>query len=73
MVGISRKCAGVSPADLGSPCNPAAPDVATMASCVLGGHVSDVGKMIAGEFNDVCVTLTSIGLADEYLAVCYGH
>ena len=72
LVAIARKCADVTPAALGSPCDPAAPDVATVGSCVLRAHVSDVAKMIAGEFNDVCVTLTSIGLADEYLAVCSG-
>ncbi len=73
LVAIARKCAGVTPAALGSPCDAAAPDVATVASCVLAADVSGAGKMIAGEFNDACVTLTAIGLADDYLAVCSGH
>jgi hypothetical protein len=40
---------------------------------VLSKHVDDVGKLIAAEFNDVCVILTRIGLASAYLAVCSGH
>jgi YVTN family beta-propeller protein len=69
---IAQKCAGRTPTELGSPCNAAAPTVATTASCVLDGHAADVAKLIAAEFNDACVTLTRIGVASTYPAVCSG-
>jgi YVTN family beta-propeller protein len=73
LLAIAQRCAGVAPAALGSPCDSAASDLPAVASCVLSKHVDDVGKLIAAEFNDVCVILARIGLASAYLAVCSGH
>lgn len=69
---IAQKCAGRAPAELGSPCDAAAPTLATTASCVLDGNAARVAKLIAAEFNDACVMLTRIGLARAYSAVCSG-
>lgn len=71
LVGITKQCAGVTPAAIGSPCDPAAPTVATVATCMLDDHVDDVAKMVAAEYNDACVILTRIGLAHAY-SVCSG-
>jgi len=72
-VAIAKKCVGVTPAALGSPCDATASDVATIASCVLQGHVTDVATMIASAFNDACVTLTASGIGGDFPAVCRGH
>jgi len=69
---IAQKCAGRTPAELGSPCDAGAPTLARTASCVLDGNAARVAKLIAAEFNDACVMLTRIGLASEYSAVCSG-
>lgn len=69
---IALKCQGLTPAALGSPCDGAAPTFAATAECVMNGHAARVAKMVAAEFNDACVTLTRIGLADSYPAVCSG-
>ncbi len=72
LVGIAQQCVGLTPAAIGSPCNPAAADIPAVASCVLAEHVDAVAKLIAGEFNDACAILTRLGLAQSYLAVCSG-
>jgi YVTN family beta-propeller protein len=71
-VAIAAKCAGVTPADLGTPCDPAAPNLAATASCMLNDHVTDVARLVAGEFNDACVMLTRIGLGTAYPGACRG-
>jgi YVTN family beta-propeller protein len=70
---MAVKCQGLAPAALGSPCDAGAPTLAATAECVLNGHAARVAKMVAAEFNDACVTLTRIGLAGSYPAVCSGH
>jgi YVTN family beta-propeller protein len=69
---MERKCAGQVPADLGTPCDPAATTFATVAQCVLAGHDARVGRMVAAEFNDGCVMLTRAGVAASHPAVCSG-
>ena len=69
---IAKRCVGVSPASLGSPCDPAATSIAETASCIAGGHVSEVGKLVASEANDACVMMTRIGLATVFPTVCHG-
>jgi YVTN family beta-propeller protein len=72
LVAIGRKCVAVSPAEIGSPCDPAAATTADTASCVVDAHVVDVGKLIAAELNDACVMVTRLGLGSAFPAVCSG-
>lgn len=69
---IVKKCAGATPADIGSPCDPAAATIADVATCVLDGQESRAQKMVAGEFNDACLVLTAVGLGRDYPDVCSG-
>ena len=69
---IVARCRDVTPAALGSPCEGTAPTLAATATCVIQRHARSVAKMVAAEFNDVCVTLTRIGLAGSYPDVCSG-
>ena len=69
---VAAKCQGVAPAALGSPCEGGAATIAATATCVIDRHARSVAKMLAAEFNDVCVTLARIGLADTYPDVCTG-
>jgi YVTN family beta-propeller protein len=71
LASIARQCAGVTPAAIGSPCDPGAPTTAAMAACMLDGHLADVGKLIAAEYNDACTMLTRAGVATTH-SVCSG-
>jgi YVTN family beta-propeller protein len=73
LVTIAKKCAGLTPADIGTPCDPAATTIDEVVTCVLGAQATRVEKMIAAEFNDACPLMTAIGLARAYPDVCTGH
>jgi YVTN family beta-propeller protein len=70
---IAKKCAGLVPADIGSPCDASATTIGEVAGCVLAGQAKRVEKMLAAEFNDACPMLTAVGLGRGYPDVCTGH
>ena len=70
--GILKKCAGVTPAALGSPCDDGAATIATTVGCVLDTHLEEVARMIATKFNDACPMLTGLGLGGAYPGACTG-
>ncbi len=72
VAGIVTACVGTNPADLGSPCDPAAATIAATASCIVDGHIQHVAKLLAADFNDACVLLTRLGLGPVYLRACTG-
>jgi YVTN family beta-propeller protein len=72
LAAIGKKCVTVTPADIGSPCKPAAANCAQTASCVIDDHVSDVGKLIAAEVNDSCSMVTRLGLGLAFPSICSG-
>ncbi len=71
LAAIARACAGIAPAEVGSPCDPAAATTTDVANCVLDGHLADVGRLIAAEYNDACTMLTRTGVAASH-RVCSG-
>ena len=71
LAAIGRACAGVTPAAIGSPCDPAAATTSDVAVCLLDAHVADVGKLPAAEYNDACTMLTRTGVAASH-RVCSG-
>ncbi len=72
LLAIGRKCAGVSPVELGSPCDAAAATTVVTATCVVNDHIADVGKLIAAELNDACTLVTRLGLGGAFPSVCSG-
>ncbi len=72
LAAIGKRCAAVSPADLGSPCDGAASTTAATATCVMTAHAADVAKLVAAELNDACVMATRIGLGSVFPAICSG-
>lgn len=71
LAAITRACAGIAPAAIGSPCDPAAATTTDVATCLLDGHLADVGKLIAAEYNDACTMLTRTGVAATH-RICSG-
>jgi YVTN family beta-propeller protein len=71
LAAIARACAGITPAAIGSPCDPAAATTTDVAACLLDGHLADAGKLIAAEYNDACTMLTRTGIAATH-RVCSG-
>jgi YVTN family beta-propeller protein len=71
LAAIARACAGITPAAIGSPCDPAAATTTDVAACLLDGHLADAGKLIAAEYNDACTMLTRTGVAATH-RVCSG-
>jgi len=70
---IAKKCEGVTPEAIGSPCDPTATTIADVATCVLDGQSSRVERMVGAEFNDACPMLTAAGLGRSYPGVCSDH
>lgn len=67
---IEKSCDGLTPADIGSPCDGAAVTFAATASCVLDDHREQVEQMIAEEYAEACTILRSIDLDDDFVHVC---
>ena len=67
-----EKCQGVTPPDIGSPCDGGATTMEGVVSCILDQHAGRVQRMIAAEFNDACPMLTGIGLGRAFPGVCAG-
>lgn len=72
LAAIAKKCAAVSPSDLGRPCDAGAATTAATASCIMDAHAADVAKLVAAEANDACVVATGLGFARGYPAICSG-
>ncbi|HEY2388507.1 MAG TPA: YncE family protein [Candidatus Binatia bacterium] len=70
---IAKKCEGLTPAAIGSPCDPEAANIADVATCVLDGQSAAVERMVGAEFNDACPMLTAAGLGRAYPGVCTDH
>jgi YVTN family beta-propeller protein len=70
---VAKKCAGLTPADIGAPCNPTGSTIAQTAACVFASQTMRVEKMVAAEFNDACPMLTGVGLGRAYPDVCSGR
>jgi YVTN family beta-propeller protein len=67
---ILARCASVTPAQLGFPCDPSATTMAETADCVLDAQVTRVAQALAAEYGAPCGLATAAGLAVRYPAFC---
>lgn len=67
---ITKSCDGISPADINSPCDGAAANLAATIACVLDDHRERVEQMIAAEYSDACTILRSVDLDGTFPDVC---
>jgi hypothetical protein len=68
--GITDKCAGLTPADVGSPCDGAATTFAQVATCVVTQHINGVGDLVAAEYGPACALISAVGLDGSYPSLC---
>jgi hypothetical protein len=67
---IAKSCVGITPAAIGSPCNPSAADIAAVTACVLDDHQQQVEQMVRAEYRDACTILRSVNLDEAFPDVC---
>ncbi len=67
---IVKACAGVTPADLGSPCSSAAADIPAIATCTLDVHAQAAETALRSAYAAACVLLVSVGLDGAYATIC---
>lgn len=68
--GVSDKCASLTPADIGSPCDAGATTMAQVATCVVSQHLTGVSDLVAAEYGPACTLISAVGLDATYPALC---
>ncbi len=63
---IAKACVGVTPAELATPCDDAASDMATVATCTLDAHLEAAAASLRSAYGVACVLLTSVGLEGAF-------
>jgi hypothetical protein len=67
---IVDKCAGLVPADVGSPCDGGAATFGDVATCVIDRHQILVEQMVRASYAGACDMLVAIGLDGGFPAIC---
>jgi hypothetical protein len=63
---IAKACVGVTPAELATPCDDAAIDMATVATCTVDAHLAAAAESLRSAHGVACVLLTSVGLEGKF-------
>jgi hypothetical protein len=67
---ITKKCEGITPGDINTPCALGAVTMTETIACVLDQHAESVQRMIAAEYRDACAMLPAVGLGSVFPDVC---
>lgn len=67
---VAKACAGVAPADVGSPCDAVAADLAGVTTCTLDAHRDAAATSLGAAYASGCVLLDAIGLRAAFPLVC---
>jgi hypothetical protein len=67
---VLAKCDGLMPADIASPCDPAATDIAVTTACVLAGQRSAAEAQIGDQYGSSCTLLDAVGLDAGFPGLC---
>jgi hypothetical protein len=67
---MAKKCAGLVPADINSPCDAAAATMEDVASCVLVDRLRRVQEMVRAAYRDACGIVSAVALDAQYPALC---
>ncbi|MEO8604056.1 MAG: hypothetical protein ABI629_15880 [bacterium] len=68
--GLTGKCTGQTPGDVGQPCSPTASTFADVGTCVAAQHLAQTAAAVAAEYGTACALITAVGLDDEYPTLC---
>lgn len=67
---VASKCTGLTPADIGSPCNPSATTFAQTATCLRQKAISASEAAASAQYAHACTLLSSVGLGSKFPGLC---
>jgi hypothetical protein len=67
---VNGKCGSLTPADIGSPCNPSAATMSDTISCLRAAHLDAVQDATSAQYSAACALLTAVGLDAVFPGVC---
>ncbi|HEV7735191.1 MAG TPA: hypothetical protein VGR62_23675 [Candidatus Binatia bacterium] len=67
---VTGKCGSLTPADIGSPCNPAAESIAGTISCLRTAQLAAAESAAASQYGNACTLLSSVNLDTTFPGVC---
>ncbi len=67
---VEKKCEGLSPADVGSPCDPAATTITQTAACLRDAQLAGAEALVAQQYAAACTLLTAVGLDGDFPGIC---
>jgi hypothetical protein len=67
---IAKACAGLTPANVSSPCDAGAADFAAVASCIVADHGASAEALIAAEYRDACSLIHAVNLRTSFPGLC---
>jgi len=67
---IAKKCEEMVPADVNSPCDPAATTMSELAACIVDQHSTSVQTAVRAEYADACALISAVGLGTEFPELC---
>ncbi len=67
---VEKKCAEVTPAEIGSPCNPSATTIAQIATCLRDGQLALAESQAAQQYASGCTLLSAVNLAAAFPGIC---
>jgi hypothetical protein len=67
---VAKKCAGLVPADLGSPCNASATTFDDVATCLTTGHLQAAQALVRSQYAGACTLAIAVGLDSAYPDLC---
>lgn len=67
---VMGKCGSLTPADVGSPCNPSAASIADTVSCLRTASTSAAESATSAQYAHACTILTAVGLDATFPGVC---
>lgn len=67
---IEKKCEGLTPADIGSPCNPSATTITQTATCLRDGQLALSEALVAQQYASGCTLLSAVNLDTAFPGIC---
>lgn len=67
---VVAKCGSLTPADIGSPCDPGAVTLVNTANCVRAVHQTAAENLVATQYASACNLLDAVGLSANFPGVC---
>ncbi len=67
---VIGKCGSLTPADIGSPCNPSATTMADTVACLRAAQLAAAESATASKYGNACTLLSAVNLAATFPGVC---